>query len=129
VSYNCALDIKSLIAPDAIEGNTTTDGRSEYAGERHALASFPHTRARQRYGYWSARPARRADPSRRCELPTFVAHVEFHVAAESVEAGGKRLRELATAADSVGFEMIRGRVEPAPPSTDADAGWMDGVRA
>jgi hypothetical protein len=59
-------------------------------------------------------------------LPTFVAHVEFRFAAASVEAGGKRLRELATAADNVGFEMIRGRVEPAPPSTDAAAGGWTG---
>ena len=43
VSYNCALDIKSLIAPDAIEGNTPTDGRSEYVGERRPLASFVNT--------------------------------------------------------------------------------------
>jgi hypothetical protein len=57
-------------------------------------------------------------------LPRFVAHVEFRFEAESVEAGGKRLRELATAADSVGFEMKSGRVEAAPPSTDPDPdGW------
>jgi hypothetical protein len=34
VSYNGALHIKSLIRPDAIEGNTPIDGRSEYVGER-----------------------------------------------------------------------------------------------
>jgi hypothetical protein len=54
-------------------------------------------------------------------LPTFVAHVEFRVTAESVDAGGKRLRELANAADSVGFEMKTGRVEAARLSVDADA--------
>jgi hypothetical protein len=59
-------------------------------------------------------------------LPTFVAHVEFRFAAENVEAGGKRLRELATAADSVGFEMESGRVEAAPLSTDAEAGEWTG---
>jgi hypothetical protein len=53
-------------------------------------------------------------------LPTFVAHVEFRFETESVEAGGKRLRDLATAAESVGFEMKSGRVEAAPPSTDPD---------
>ena len=59
-------------------------------------------------------------------MPTFVAHVEFCFAAESVEAGGKRLRELATAAESVGFEMKEGRVEATPLSTDADAGAWTG---
>ena len=39
VSYNCALGIKSLIAPDAIEGNTPTDGRGEYVGERRSLTA------------------------------------------------------------------------------------------
>lgn len=53
-------------------------------------------------------------------MPTFVAQVEFRFAANSVEAAGKGLRELAKAADSVGFEMKTGRVEGAPLSTGAD---------
>ena len=52
------------------------------------------------------------------------ADVEFRFSAESAEAGGSRLRELAAAASSVGFEMKRGRVEPSPVIPDADAdGW------
>jgi hypothetical protein len=53
-------------------------------------------------------------------LPTFIAHVDFHFEAERVEDGGKKLRELAKAAERVGFEMKRGRVEPAPPDGPAD---------
>jgi hypothetical protein len=59
-------------------------------------------------------------------MPTFVAQVEFRFAAESVDACGKRLRELGTVAHSVGFEMKSGRVEAAPLNTDADAGGWTG---
>ena len=59
-------------------------------------------------------------------MPTLTAHVEFRFAAESAEAGGKRLRELANAADSVGFEMKTGHVEAPPLSADADAGGWTG---
>jgi hypothetical protein len=39
LSYKSVRGIESLIAPDAIEGKTPTDGRSEYVGERRPLAS------------------------------------------------------------------------------------------
>src|SRR6476659_6974088 len=42
VSYKCALDIASLIAPDAIEGNRPTDGRSGFVGERRHQPFFPN---------------------------------------------------------------------------------------
>jgi len=45
VSYNRALDITSLIALDAIVGNTSTDGRSGYVGERRPRGSFRNTGA------------------------------------------------------------------------------------
>ena len=62
--------------------------------------------------------------NRRTKLQTFVADVEFRFSADSVEAGGSRLRELAAAASRVGFEMKRGRVEPDPAIPDPDAdGW------
>src|SRR6476619_3744164 len=42
VSYKCALDIASLIAPDALEGNRPTDGRSGFVGERRPQPFFPN---------------------------------------------------------------------------------------
>lgn len=57
-------------------------------------------------------------------VPTFIAHVEFRMEADSFEDGGRRLRELATAASAVGFELKRGQVEPAPADeADDAAGW------
>jgi len=53
-------------------------------------------------------------------LPLFVAQVDFHFEAESVDAGGRRLRELATAARTVGFEIMQGKVEPATPPPETD---------
>lgn len=48
---------------------------------------------------------------RRIDLPTFIARVEFEVAADDIKDGGERLRVLASVALPVGFTMIRGRVE------------------
>ena len=56
-------------------------------------------------------------------MPTFIAHVEFRMDAERLEDGGKRLRELAHAASAVGFELKRGRIEPAPADEDDREGW------
>lgn len=57
-------------------------------------------------------------------LPAFIAHAEFRFEAESVEAAGRRVTDLAKAADTVGFEMKSGHVEPAPPGADPDvSGW------
>ena len=56
-------------------------------------------------------------------MPTFIAHVEFRMKADSFEDGGRRLRELATAASAVGFELERGQVDLLPltrPMTLAD---------
>jgi len=56
----------------------------------------------------------------------FIAHVEFRFEADNVEAGGRRLRDLSTAARSVGFEMKRGQVEPAPLTPDPNTGgWTE----
>lgn len=50
---------------------------------------------------------------------------EFEFEAESVEAAGRRVTDLARGADTVGFEMKSGRVESAPPTADPDVGgWM-----
>jgi hypothetical protein len=58
-------------------------------------------------------------------LPTFVAHVELRFDAEDLRDGGRRLRELAKAAEAVGFTMKRGRVADAP-ADDGDAdGWTN----
>ncbi len=55
-------------------------------------------------------------------MPVFIAHVELQFEAEGVAAGGKRLHQLAQVARAAGFELTRGRVEPAPPPADADTG-------
>ena len=47
-------------------------------------------------------------------MPSFIAHLEFRFSADDIESAGRRLRELANVADSIGFEMGRGRVEPGP---------------
>jgi hypothetical protein len=49
-------------------------------------------------------------------MAAFVARVEFRFEAESLQTGGKRLRELANAAATVGFQLERGTVEPADDS-------------
>jgi hypothetical protein len=66
----------------------------------------------------------RPDQLGRSELPTFIAHTEFRFEAESVEAAGSRVTNVAKAADAVGFEQKSGRAEPALPGADLDAsGW------
>jgi hypothetical protein len=59
-------------------------------------------------------------------LPAFIAHTEFRFEAESVEAAGKRVTDLARAANTVGFEVKSVRVEPAPPTADPDVGGWTG---
>lgn len=56
-------------------------------------------------------------------MPVLVAHVDFHFEAESVGAGGRRLRELAAAARTVGFELRQGKVEFALPSEPDGQDW------
>ena len=58
-------------------------------------------------------------------LAVFIARVEFRFEADGVDAAGRRLHDLSTAAAAVGFEVKRGRVEPAPPKSDGgdDYGW------
>ena len=55
-------------------------------------------------------------------MPTFVAEVEFRFECESQEAAGAALRRLSEAAETVGFDLRRGKVVPAPPDED-DSGW------
>ena len=57
-------------------------------------------------------------------MPIFTAHVELQFEGDDLAAGGRRLRELAEAARSVGFELKAGRVEPAISRSDsATDGW------
>jgi hypothetical protein len=42
-------------------------------------------------------------------LATFIARVEFRMEADRLEAGDRRLRELAEAASAPGFELKRGQ--------------------
>ena len=53
-------------------------------------------------------------------MPPFNAEVVFRFEAESIEAAGAELRRLALAAQSVGFELERGRVEPGSTAEDDD---------
>jgi hypothetical protein len=53
----------------------------------------------------------------------FVAYIEFRFDADDLIAGGKRLRELSEAADTVGFSMERARVEDSPPEEEDASGW------
>jgi hypothetical protein len=68
--------------------------------------------------------ARTTEPTPMSALPIFIAHTEFRFEADSVEAAGKRIIELAKAANTVGFDMKSGHVDPAPPDDDSDGtGW------
>lgn len=58
-------------------------------------------------------------------VPAYVAHVEFRFEAETLEEGGRRLRDLAKASPA-GFELVRGRIEPVPPGTEIDEGGETG---
>jgi hypothetical protein len=55
------------------------------------------------------------------------ANVSFRFESESVEAAGADLRRLADAAERTGFELIRGKVTPAPPD-DENEGWTSYAR-
>ena len=59
-------------------------------------------------------------------MPTFIAHVDFHFEAERVEDGGKKLRELAKAAETVGFDFTGGHIEPAAAGIDTREGDWTG---
>ena len=50
-------------------------------------------------------------------MPRFAAEVEFRFECESQEAVGAALRRLSDAAESVGFDLKRGRSFPPPPRT------------
>jgi len=54
-------------------------------------------------------------------VPAFIAHVAFRLEAETLEDGGRRLRDLAKASPA-GFDLIRARIEPAAPGAEADDG-------
>lgn len=46
-------------------------------------------------------------------MPAFVAQIELKFEADSLEACGRRLRELTTLVAPAGFVLRAGRVEPA----------------
>ncbi len=52
-------------------------------------------------------------------MPRYIAHLTFVFDAPSIEDGGRRIRELATAAQAVGFELEGvGTVDESPPPED-----------
>jgi hypothetical protein len=51
-------------------------------------------------------------------MPRFVAEVEFTFEADSLESVGAELRRLSQAAQDAGFEMRRGKAEPAQADDD-----------
>ena len=52
------------------------------------------------------------------------ADVTFDLEAETLAAGGSRLRELAEAARQVGFELVTGKIGEAPAGDASDDdGW------
>ena len=53
-------------------------------------------------------------------MARFIAEVSFRFASESVETAGADLRRLSAAAQDVGFDLVRGKVTPAPPDEDQD---------
>jgi hypothetical protein len=44
----------------------------------------------------------------------FIAELSFRFESESVETAGAELRRLSDAAQGVGFDVVRGKVTPAP---------------
>ena len=56
-------------------------------------------------------------------MPLFDARVEFRFEAESLEAGKRAIRRLTEAARAVGFDVIRGQVEPAAENDASSSGW------
>ena len=55
-------------------------------------------------------------------MERFTAEVKFSFDAETIETAGAKLRRLAEAATSVGFDMTQGVVVPATESVD-ESGW------
>ena len=47
-------------------------------------------------------------------MVTFIAEVSFRFESESIETQGAELRRLRDAAENIGFELVRGKVTPAP---------------
>lgn len=56
-------------------------------------------------------------------MPVFVAQIQFQFEAENVAAGGRRLRELQTAASTVGFTLKLGRVETESSAESDQQDW------
>jgi hypothetical protein len=57
-------------------------------------------------------------------MARFIAEVTFRFESESVETAGGELRRLGDAAEQAGFELVRGKVTPAPPDEDQNqSGW------
>jgi hypothetical protein len=53
----------------------------------------------------------------------FIAEVSFRFESGSLESAGAALRRLGDAASDAGFELVRGKVTPAPPKDEDDSGW------
>lgn len=53
----------------------------------------------------------------------FRAEVVFTFEMAALTDGGRRLHELSTVAESVGFSLEQARAEEAPPSAGGDVGW------
>ena len=56
-------------------------------------------------------------------MPRYRAEVVFAFDLAALADGGRRLHELTTAADSVGFSLERARVDEAPPPAAGEDGW------
>lgn len=56
-------------------------------------------------------------------VPRYRAEVVFTFDLAALADGGRRLHELSSAADSVGFSLERARVDEAPPPVVSDDGW------
>jgi hypothetical protein len=57
-------------------------------------------------------------------MARFIAEVTFRFESESVKTAGAELRRLGDAAEEAGFELVRGKVTPAPRGEDQNhSGW------
>jgi hypothetical protein len=56
-------------------------------------------------------------------VPRYRAEVVFTFDLAALADGGRRLHELSSAADSVGFSLERARVDEAPPPAVSTDGW------
>jgi|SoiMethySBSTD1v2_1073268.scaffolds.fasta_scaffold2940023_1 hypothetical protein len=54
-------------------------------------------------------------------MPNFTVQVHFQLTADSLEAVSPKLRELAAAAQTVGFQMQTASAKPSVPPLDSDA--------